>query len=312
MISDSVAWIVRPAVEGDFDGLLRLARDAGPGFTSLTTIPDRLAERLAWHEKSLGFDSSTSGRQDFFLLVLENLVAKKIVGTSCIYSSTSVGKPIYSLSVQSGRLVIDDSLNGMSEVGGLFLSSESRIKGLGRLLARARYLFIAHHRHRFADRIFSQLRGYLDAHGNSPFWDALGRKYTGISFAEASALRARHGSGAIAAMFPREPIPIKDIEVELMELLGMVHPEGRGAERLLRHEGFRDAANIDLLEAGPNLTATTDQLLAMKTSRRSPDAADLTDLIAAVGTKAEFRACLQQAGSRSPCLLNGVGTHVPA
>jgi arginine N-succinyltransferase len=41
---------------------------------------------------------------------------------------------------------------GCSEVGGLFLHPGERAGGLGMLLARSRYLFIAAHRARFADR----------------------------------------------------------------------------------------------------------------------------------------------------------------
>ena len=50
-------------------------------------------------------------------------------------------------------------LEGSSEVGGLFLHPNERAGGLGLLLARSRYLFIAMHRARFADRILAELRG---------------------------------------------------------------------------------------------------------------------------------------------------------
>jgi arginine N-succinyltransferase len=49
-------------------------------------------------------------------------------------------------------LMLSNDLKGSSEVGGLFLHPGERAGGLGMLLARSRYLFIAAHRARFADR----------------------------------------------------------------------------------------------------------------------------------------------------------------
>src|SRR3546814_1020913 len=66
-------------------------------------------------------------------------------------------------------LMLSNDLNGASEVGGLFLHPAARAGGLGLLLARSRYLFIARHRARFGDRILAELRGVIDEAGGSPF-----------------------------------------------------------------------------------------------------------------------------------------------
>src|SRR3546814_4598198 len=60
--------------------------------------------------------------------------------------------------------VCSSDLNGASEVGGLFLHPAARAGGLGLLLARSRYLFIARHRARFGDRILAELRGRSEEH----------------------------------------------------------------------------------------------------------------------------------------------------
>ncbi len=71
---------------------------------------------------------------------------------------------------------------GASEVGGLFLHPGERAGGLGMLLARSRYLFIARHRARFARRVLAELRGVIDEAGGSPFWDGVAARFFGMSF----------------------------------------------------------------------------------------------------------------------------------
>src|SRR3546814_11892990 len=77
------------------------------------------------------------------------------------------------------NLVTD--FEGATEVGGLFLHPEKRRDGVGRLLARSRYLFIAMHRRRFGEEVMAELRGRLDEKGSSPFWEGLGEKCFGRS-----------------------------------------------------------------------------------------------------------------------------------
>ncbi len=80
-------------------------------------------------------------------------------------------------------------LEGSCEVGGLFLHPGERAGGLGMLLARSRYLFIARHRARFTDRILAELRGVIDEAGDSPFWDSIAGRFFGMSFDEADTVQ---------------------------------------------------------------------------------------------------------------------------
>src|SRR3546814_14226065 len=69
-------------------------------------------------------------------------------------------------------LMLSNDLNGAREVGGLFLPPAARAGGLGLLLARPRYLFIARHRARSGDRTLADLIGVLDEAGGCPPRDA--------------------------------------------------------------------------------------------------------------------------------------------
>ncbi|MEI5617046.1 arginine N-succinyltransferase, partial [Streptomyces brasiliscabiei] len=102
------------------------------------------------------------------------------------------------------NLVTD--LEGSSEVGGLFLHPGERAGGLGLLLARSRYLFIAMHRARFADRILAELRGIIDERGGSPFWDGVAGRFFGMSFQEADYFNAINGNQFIADLMPKHPV----------------------------------------------------------------------------------------------------------
>ena len=87
--------IVRPARQEDLSDLIRLARLAGPGFTSLAVSDEDLAERL---EKSCeSFDKKTDElSEQTYLLMLEDSETNLIVGMSAVKSQVGVGKPFFS------------------------------------------------------------------------------------------------------------------------------------------------------------------------------------------------------------------------
>ncbi len=122
-------------------------------------------------------------------------------------------------------------MKGSSEVGGLFLHPQERAGGLGMLLARSRYLFIKQHRPRFGDTVLAELRGVMDQAGHSPFWDALGGRFFGMTFPEADEFNAIHGTQFIADLFPKTPIYMSMLPESARAVIGQPHPDRpRGAE----------------------------------------------------------------------------------
>ena len=75
--------IVRAAKRSDLDALVRLAEEAGTGFTSLAVPPDVLEERLAKSERAF---SGPGDRQteDTYQLMLEDTETGRIVGCSAV------------------------------------------------------------------------------------------------------------------------------------------------------------------------------------------------------------------------------------
>ncbi|MBS0480250.1 MAG: arginine N-succinyltransferase, partial [Proteobacteria bacterium] len=185
-----MSFRIRAASDGDLDHLYEMAKLTGGGFTNLPADRRALKKRLAVSSAAFGRESEELG-DDVFVLMLENVETGEVRGTCQMFSQVGTSHPFYSyrmgtLTQQSeelGRtfraemLSLTTDLEGSSEVGGLFLHPGERAGGLGMLLARSRYLFIAMHRQRFADRILAELRGIIDEAGGSPFWDGLAGRF---------------------------------------------------------------------------------------------------------------------------------------
>ncbi len=310
-----MSWRVRAARAGDLPALMDLARLTGGGFTNLPADEAALAERLA-HS-----DASYARREDapddeLYILVLEQAGTGRIGGCGMVFSRIGARWPFYSykigvLSQTSKALGRTFSLpflslvtdhDGASEVGGLFLHPDLRTGGLGRLLARSRYLFIAQHRARFGDRMLAELRGVLDDDGSSPFWEAIGAKFFGMGFAEADRFNGVHGNQFIADLMPKHPIYTALLPEAARAVIGQPHPKGRAALAMLAAEGFHYDNYVDIFDGGPTVTARTDNLRSVRDAALMPverlcaTGAGFARALVATGRLAEFRAWIGHVG----------------
>jgi len=314
---DAVSWQVRPARASDLDALYDFAMMAGGGLTNLPQSRDALAQRLA--RSAAGFAADVAAPSDeMYLLVLEQAGTGRIGGTAVMFSRIGVGHPFYSYKLSSvsqhsrelGKTFSMQLLNlvtdhdGASEVGGLFLHPELRTGGLGRLLSRSRYLFIAGHRARFGDRMLAELRGVMTDDGDSPFWDGLGARFFGMDFRAADKFNSLNGNQFIADLMPKHPIYAALLPGSARAVIGQPHAMGRAAMRLLEAEGFRYDNYIDIFDGGPTMTASTDALLTIAASRAAPlaelagAAIGLPRVLASAGRLTGFRAWIGHAEDR--------------
>jgi arginine N-succinyltransferase len=181
-------------------------------------------------------------------------------------------------------------------VGGLFLHPGERAGGLGMLLARSRYLFIKQHRKRFGDRVLAELRGVIDEAGGSPFWDSIAGKFFDMNFQEADELNATHGTQFIADLMPKTPIYTAMLPDSARNVMGVPHPSGRAAMRMLEREGFSYDCYVDIFDGGPTMAARTDEIRTIKDSREHVLAAVADEpsgerMMLAAGRLTEFAAC---------------------
>jgi arginine N-succinyltransferase len=301
-----MSFVIRAARDSDLQALYEMAKLTGGGFTNLQPEKDVLRAKLARSHAAFDRDDDIPV-DEFFLLVLENSETGDVRGTCQIFTAVGQKWPFYSYRIgidskhsqeldrtfQSELLNLTNDLVGCSEVGGLFLHPGERAGGLGMLLARSRYLFIKRHRERFADRILAELRGVIDEAGGSPFWDGVAGRFFGMSFQQADSFNAVHGTQFIADMMPKHPIYTAMLQDSARAVIGLPHPSGRAAMRMLENEGFAFENYVDIFDGGPTMTARTDNVKAIRDSVASPVVAiegGGEPVLAAAGRLADFRA----------------------
>lgn len=267
--------VLRTARASDTAALCELARLGGPGFTNLPAEKGALGRKLEASERALE-DEGAREAGAAILFVVEQ--AGELVGTSCVFPRVGAEWPFYSYrltrqaaqSVAAGRrkaqtvLNLANDFDGEAEVGGLLVRPDRRGRALGELAARARYLFIAAHRGWFGRRVIAELRGWQDSGGRSPVWDAIGRHFYGMEFAEADRFGALSGNQFIADLGPRHPLYVSLLPRPAQEALGRPHDDGRSAYEMLLREGFRAGDYVNIFDGGPTLVADIDAVRTIR------------------------------------------------
>ncbi len=304
---------MRASRTSDLEHLYEMAKLTGGGFTNLPADRDALSAKL---ETSAAAFANTGDEltAETFVLVLENVTTGAVRGTCQLMTQVGQQWPFYSYrlntltqysqeldrTVRAEMLSLVTDLEGSSEVGGLFLHPNERAGGLGLLLARSRYLFIAMHRKRFADRVLAELRGIIDERGGSPFWDGVAGRFFGMGFQEADYFNAINGNQFIADLMPKHPVYVAMLDEEAKKVIGLPHPTGRAAMRMLEKEGFAYEGYVDIFDGGPGMLAKTDQVKSVSGSSPATlsgiDQPEGEKALIATGTLGDFRACY---GARS-------------
>jgi arginine N-succinyltransferase len=309
---------LRAARTADLEALYEMAKLTGGGFTNLP--PDRAALRTKLERAEAAFAKEEDTLADeLFVLVLENARTGTVRGTCQLMSKVGQRWPFYSYrlntltqysqeldrTVRAELLSLVTDLEGSSEVGGLFLHPNERAGGLGLLLARSRYLFVAMHRKRFAERILAELRGIIDERGGSPFWDGVAGRFFGMGFQEADYFNAINGNQFIADLMPKHPVYVAMLSEDARSVIGVPHPTGRAAMRMLEDEGFRFDGYVDIFDGGPTMVARTDEVTSVKSACECTVTGMQVEegerAILATGRLGTFRACF---GAR---VLDGEG-----
>jgi arginine N-succinyltransferase len=232
------------------------------------------------------FAAAVPAAEREFLFVLEDLAKKQIIGTSMIYAQHGTKRAPhiffrvenderYSVTLDKHMvhqtLRIGYNYNGPTEIGGLILLPEYRrnAEALGKALSYVRFLFIRMHRELFRDHVLSELLPPLEPDGASKLWEALGRKFTGLTYQEADLL-SKHNKEFIHALFPDDPIHTELLPDDVRTLIGQVGPETKAVESMLRRIGFDYAGQIDPFDGGPHFSARTDSITIVQDAVEIP------------------------------------------
>src|SRR4051812_24349984 len=299
--------IVRPVSMDDLDALAELAGLAGVGLTTLPKDRRLLARRIERSEASFRRFADRPGGESY-LFVMEDTAARRVIGACGIVSKVGGFEPFYGYRIETQLfeskvigvhkevpiLKLHEEHDGPAEIGSLFLHPDWRREGNGRLLQLVRFLFIAEHPELFETTVLSEIRGVLNDRGHSPFWDALGRHFFGIDFAQADRLSVVNKK-FIAELMPDHPIYIPLLPADAQAVIGKPHKDSERAVKNLEAEGFRFANMVDIFDAGPVVSCPRDEIRTVRESRRTVVAAIIGEPIDApeymIGTTTEtFRA----------------------
>ncbi len=306
-----MSFRVRPVRSGDFDAVYEMAKLTGGGFTNLPPDRGTLVDKIVRSEHAFSRADAEEPADDLFMFVLENVETGQIRGTCQVFGQVGTENPFYSYRIstltqtskalertfRAEMLNLVTDFDGCSEVGGLFLHPGERAGGLGLLLARSRYLFIRLHRERFAVKLLAELRGVIDEGGGSPFWDAIAGRFFGMDFREADEFNATHGTQFIADLMPKTPIYTAMLPESARAVMGVPHPSGRAAMKMLEREGFAHDGYIDIFDGGPTMTVATDQVRTVREAREEV-LAEVADggeggqqMLVAAGRLLDFACC---------------------
>ena len=271
--------VLRTAVSADIDGVMALAIAGGSGLTNLPPDRDVLASKVHASERAIT-DAGAREAGAAIMLVVER--ESHIVAVSGIFPRVGAEWPFYSYrltrqanrSLAVGRIKAQTLLNlvndfdGEAEVGMLFVDPAMRGDALGALAARGRYLFMAAHRDWFGRRVMAELRGWQDANGNSPVWEAIGRHFYDMDFQEADRTGALSGNQFIADLGPRYPLYLSLLPAAAQAALGKPHDDGRPAFEMLITEGFHAGDYVDIFDGGPTVVADIDSVKTIREAQK--------------------------------------------
>lgn len=271
--------IIRYIEPKDVNDLYLLAQKAGFGLTSLQPNMEKLAARIERACKTVAGELPKADQ--VYLFVLEDTELNKVVGVCGIEVALGLKEPWYNfhvgtqvhasepLSVYNAlpTLYLSNDHTNCSELCTLFLDPDYRLNKNGKFLSKVRFLFLSAFRQYFEETIVAEMRGYSDANGQSPFWNAVGHKFFNIEFTKADYLSGVGQKAFIAELMPRHPLYVDMLPDDAKAAIGIVHPNTRPAYNLLLEEGLRYKGYVDIFDGGATLQADIENLRAIKESQ---------------------------------------------
>lgn len=271
-----MSFMVRSIREDDFEDLLSLAKQFN--LLNLPAEPKVLKKKIQQSIKS--FAGKLTKEESEYLFVLEDLDAGRVIGTSLILAKHGTPKyPHYFFRIiekkrQSSNLGVGfihnvlrlgEDTDGPTEIGGLMLDRgyRRRPEKLGRLLSLSRFIYMGLKPQSFESEILCELSPPLTEEGRSEFWEALGRRFTGMSYMEADRLSQQH-KDFIKSLFPDGDIYLCLLEASARIVVGEVGEETRGARHLLEKIGFKYRNEVDPFDGGPHFSCKLKDVSLIK------------------------------------------------
>jgi arginine N-succinyltransferase len=272
--------LLRDAQRRDLPSLARLAKTLDTvnlpyDARALSRIVDRSVRSFA--------GAIRDPRDRHYVFVAEEPRSGRIVGTSMIIAQHGTHESPCTFFDVSERehysstldrhfrhpvLSIGYHFDGPTEIGGLVVDPAERRRPTrpGKQLAFVRFLYMAMHRERFRETVLAELMPPLGRDGRSPFWEAFGRRFTGLDYQTADKM-SRENKEFIQQLFPPVDVYATLFPPRVRRLLGAVAPETEPIRRLLERIGFAYVSRIDPFDGGPHYEARLADVTLVRAHR---------------------------------------------
>lgn len=275
-----MSFIVRAANREDVVQLTDLAKQ----FNLLNLPGDKkvIAEKV--NRSELSFAGELPKEKSEYVFVLEDTEEQQVVGSSLILAKHGseevphcyfkiLKRDHFSKDLGIGfihqvlRFQLDN--DGPTEIGGLLVDKtyRRRPERLGKQISLSRFLFMGLHPDRFEKRVLCELTPPLTDEGRSEFWEALGRRFTGLPYQEADAL-SQTNKEFIESLFPEEDIYLSLLDSKARLVLGRVGEATKPAQHLLESIGFEYLEEVDPFDGGPHYGCKVENILPIKQGKK--------------------------------------------
>lgn len=275
-----MSFIVRPVKYEDLSQLTDLAKQ----FNLLNLPGERKILQQKIDVSVQSFHGKLSKKDSAYLFVIEDTEEKLVVGSSTVMAKHGtpdvphnffrlLKKNHYSEDLGIGFihqvLRFQQDEDGPSEIGGLLVDKiyRRRPEKLGKQISLSRFLYVALYPERFENRILCELTPPLTDEGRSEFWEALGRRFTGLPYQEADLLSQTHKE-FIGALFPQEDIYLCLLDSKARAVLGRVGEQTKPAQHLLESIGFEYIDEVDPFDGGPHFGADVQDIAVVQQGKR--------------------------------------------
>jgi arginine N-succinyltransferase len=275
-----MSFIIRAVCRDDLQQLTDLAKQF-----NLLNLPGNkkiLAEKIERSEAS--FAGELSKDKSEYIFVLEDREEKFIVGSSLIIAKHGdeevphcyfkiLKRDHFSQDLGLGFihqvLRFQTDADGPTEIGGLLIDKNYRRRPerLGKQMSLSRFVYMGLHPERFEERVLCELTPPLTEEGRSEFWEALGRRFTGLPYQEADLL-SQTNKEFIEALFPEEDIYLSLLDAKARLVLGRVGESTKPAQHLLESIGFSYLDEVDPFDGGPHYGAKTKEILPIRQGKK--------------------------------------------
>lgn len=261
-------FLIRSAGPKDLKAVLGLAR-----YLNSYNLPcDKkfIRKMLAETEASFAGKIKEKARMKF-LFVAEDAKTGRIVGSSLILARHGTPKlphlsfrigaenktsRFLSKRVEHLTLKLCSDKTGFTEIGGLVVLPRYRRskEKLGKQLSYVRFAYMARHPEKFQPRVLVEYLPHLDPEEGNALWEALGRKFTGLSYQDADRMSAV-SKEFILSLFPKDKIYGSFLPDSVVRHIGMPGPGAKISVKMLEKIGFRFLNQVDPFDGGPHFGA---------------------------------------------------------